>query len=118
MPTAKEVMEGRLCKRTGIKKIDFTHLIACNLFFEESKFSTKDLQRKLDITGQNKHLRNIQQSFVRLVKAGFLECVQVQSFISMNTKMPALYKITTTGSYVIRDFSGKLKEAVRRLERD
>jgi repressor of nif and glnA expression len=117
-PVMQEALNGRLCKRHKLKQTDLIILIAANLFYEDAeRFSTKSILQELKKWGYPYVLRTMQYRFNNLVRAGFLECVRADSYAAYNAKMPALYVITSTGKYVVRDLSGKLKEAVRRLER-
>lgn len=116
-PVIEEALNGRLCKRGKINRTDLILLIAANLFYEGERFSTKSLLANISLFGYKYSLRSMQYRFNSLVLAGFLECTKKDSYAGYNAKMPALYRVTSTGSYVIRDFTAKLKEAVRRLER-
>jgi hypothetical protein len=117
-PVMDAALNGRLCKRGKLNKTDLLILIAANLFYEDKeRFSTKSVLQELKQWGYSYSLRTMQIRFNNLVRAGFLEMVRNDSYAAYNAKMPALYIITSTGKYVVRDLSGKLKEAVRRLER-
>lgn len=117
LPTLDQALGSRLCRKNKLNRTDLICLIAANIFFEDAKFSTKSLLAELTPWGHGKSLRVMQERFNVLVRAGFIEQTQGPTFAGLNARMPALYKLTSTGKYVIRDFSGKLKEAVRKLER-
>lgn len=118
VPVLEEALKGNLCSRHKINRTDLIFLIAANLFFGEDKFNTISLREKMKRWGYNYSLSLFQKRFNTLASAGFLECVRLQSYPAFNTKMPALYVITKTGKYILKDFSGRLKEAVRKLVRD
>jgi DNA-binding HxlR family transcriptional regulator len=117
LPVLDEAVKGRLCKRDKLTRTDLIFLITTNLFFEEIRFSTITLRERLKIWGYNYSIRMLQNRFNQLVQAGFLERVKAQSYAGFNAKVPALYVVTTTGQYVLKDLSARLKETARRLDR-
>jgi hypothetical protein len=116
-PVMDEALKGRLCSKYKLNRTDLLLLTAANLFFDEQRFSTITLSQSLKGWGYDYSTRLLCSRFNKLVQAGFLERVKAQSYAGYNAKMPALYVVTTTGQYVLKDLSARLKETARRLDR-